>query len=246
MANFKLGRKALQIDSRTLRLSKYFTETLSPPPVSVDWTKGITDWGMMLNDSLGDCTIAGVGHAVQIFTVNASSEVTVPDSTILDYYEWWDGYVDGDPSTDQGGVEIQVLNKWRKKKFWGHKLLAYADPLVSNLTEVRQAVNLFGGLYIGLNVPQSVMNTDNDPSIPWDVTGDNTLVGGHCVFIPKYDADTFTCISWGQLYTMTTAFWNMFVDESHALLSQDFLATNGLDPQGFNLKQLQADLAQIV
>jgi len=31
-----------------------------------DWTKGITEWGMMMNDTLGDCTIAGVGHAVQV------------------------------------------------------------------------------------------------------------------------------------------------------------------------------------
>jgi hypothetical protein len=257
MAHFKLGRKALVTDSRTLRLARYFSPTLAPPPASVDWTKGVTQFGMMLNgpdpnnppsasDGLGDCTIAGVAHAIQIFTANSGTEVTLPDQTILDYYEWWDGYVDGDPSTDNGGVEIDVLNHWRKKKFWGHRLDAYADPSVSNLTEVRQAVSLFGGLYIGLSVTDQVMQNDNDPTIPWDVTPGDTIDGGHCVFVTGYDAQFIYFISWGQIYKMTLAYWNAYVDESHALLSPDFLGANGLDPQGFNLKQLQADLAAIV
>jgi hypothetical protein len=245
MARYRLGRKAVKTDSRTLRFAKY-AAALAAPPASVDWTKGITQWGMMLNDALGDCTIAGIGHAIQVWTANASTEITLPDQVILDYYEWWDGYVDGDPSTDDGGIEIDVLNHWKKKKFWGHKLDAFVDPDVSNLTEIQQAINLFGPLYIGLNVPESVMNTDNDPSIPWDVTGDNTLVGGHCVVCVGYEPGYISLISWGSVYRMTTAFWAQFVDEAHCLLSQDWISSSGVDPAGFNLPQLRADLAAIV
>jgi len=244
-AHYCLGRKAVKTDSRTLRLARYLSPALTPPPASVDWTKGITDWGMMLNDALGCCTIAGVGHAVQVLTANSSSEVTVPDSTILNYYENWDGYVDGDPSTDNGGIELDVLNDWQKQGFSGHALTAFADPNVSNITEIKQVINLFGGVYIGFNVPQSVMNSDNDPTVPWDVTGDNTIVGGHAVFVPKYDADFLYPISWGQVYKMTYAFWSQFVDEAHALLSPDFIEANGLDPAGFNMAQLETDLAAI-
>src|SRR5580658_8869232 len=57
----KLGKKAPKIDSRTLRLAKYLT-AVPPPPASCDWTKGVTEWGMMLNDALGDCTCAAIGH----------------------------------------------------------------------------------------------------------------------------------------------------------------------------------------
>src|ERR1035438_8289552 len=78
----KLGRKAIKTDTRTLMLGDYLTPALPPPPAAADWTKGQTSWGMMMNDTLGDCTIAGVGHAVQVWTANTSGIVTVPDPTI--------------------------------------------------------------------------------------------------------------------------------------------------------------------
>jgi hypothetical protein len=252
---YKTGRKAVITDSRTLKLGKYVTAELPPPPPSRDWTKGITSFGMMLNgtdpnnppeipDGVGDCTIAAVGHAIQIWTANTGTELTVPNATILDFYQWWCGYVDGDPSTDQGGIEVNVLNEWRKHGFWGNKLLGYADPDVTNMTEIQQAIDLFGGVYIGLNVPQSVMNNANDPSIPWDVGGDETLVGGHAVFVPAYSPGLFRPISWGSPYTMTQAFWEKFVDESHALLGQDWLWKKS-SPAGFNKNALLADLSAI-
>jgi hypothetical protein len=240
----KLGRKAVKHDTRRLMLKKYLPAVVTPPP-AVDWTKGVTSFGMMLNDQLGCCTIAGVGHAVQVWSLNAGEETTVPDSTILAYYEDWDGYVDGDPSTDQGGIEENVLDDWRHQGFAGHTLVAYADPTVSNIAEVKTAINLFVGLYIGLNVPQSAMDSSNDNTVVWDVGGNSAIVGGHAVYVVGYDADTVTFVSWGQLYKMTWAFWNQFVDEAHALLGQDVFIKNGLDPQGLNVAQLQADLAQI-
>jgi len=68
--------------------------------------------------------------------------------------------------------------------------------------------------------------------------------GGHCVYVPKYDANGFTCITWGGLKRMTNAFWEAYCDEAHALLGADFIGANG-SPQGFNLAQLQLDLTAI-
>ena len=127
-SKMKLGRKAIKTDSRTLALGRYLTPSLPPPPPAYDWTKGITAWGMMLNDTLGDCTIAGCGHAIQVWTANTGSMVTVPDATIESYYEKWDGYVPGNPSTDNGGIELDVLNDWQKQGFAGNTLMAFADP----------------------------------------------------------------------------------------------------------------------
>jgi len=240
---YKLGRKAIKWDSRTLKVRDYLTPALPAPPVSVDWTRGIISFGEMLNDQLGDCVFAGIGHAIQIWTANTTTEATVPDSTIESYYESWAGYDPNDPSTDQGYIELDALNKWKKGTFAGHKLLAYADATISNIAEVKQAINLFGGVYIGLNVPNFIMNSI--PSV-WDVVSDDGGIdGGHCVYVVGYDADTIKFISWGSLYSMTTAFWNKYVDEAHALLSQDWIDTKGVDPQGFNLAQLEADLAAI-
>ena len=241
----RLGRKAIKTDSRTLRLAKYFTAALPPPPPTADWTTGITGWGMMLNDQLGDCTIAGVAHAVQVWSGNTGSTVTVADSVVESYYENWDGYVPGNASSDAGGIELDVLNKWQKQGFSGHALMAFADPMPANLDEIRQSIALFGGVYIGLALPLTAQNQD-----VWDVVpdgGDNAAKGswgGHCVFVPKYDENGFTCITWGQLQTMTLAFWNEYCDEAHTLLGQDWLGAKG-SPPGFNEAQLQTDLQAI-
>lgn len=249
----KLGKRAAKVDARTLRLAKYFTSTLALPPVSADYTAGIVNWGMMLNDSLGDCTIAGVGHAIQGWTKLAKgSELTLPDWVIKAYYSSWDGYVAGDPATDQGGVEVDVLNKWRKFGFGfrhnhkgANRLIGYADPDPGNITHVKQAINLFGGVYIGLALPI----TAQSQSI-WDVVGDGQTGdsapgswGGHCVWCPKYDDTYVTCVTWGGLTKMTWAYWKAYCDEAHALLSPDFIETNGVAASGFDLLTLQADLA---
>ena len=244
-SKMKLGRKAIKTDSRTLQLARYLTPTLPPPPPAKDWTHGITGWGMMLNDQLGDCTIAGVGHAVQVWTANNGSEVTVSDTTVETYYERWDGYVPGNPSTDNGGIELDVLNDWQKGDFAGHKLIAFADPKPSNLVEIRQSIALFGGVYIGLAMPITAQRQD-----VWDVVprgGANARPGswgGHAVFVPTYDESGFTCITWGQLKVMTLAFWKKYCDEAHTLLGQDWLASQGA-PSGFDLAQLEADLKAI-
>ncbi len=244
-SQMRLGRKAIKTDSRTLRLNK-FLAAFPTPPASADWTAGVTNWGMMLNDTLGDCTIAGIGHAVQVWTANTGGMVTVPDATIESYYEKWDGYVPGDASTDSGGVELDVLTNWRKQGLDGHALLGFADPNFRDLDEVRTAIDLFGGVYIGLNLPLSAQNqtiwdaptermSDRDWPGSW---------GGHAVFVPAYDVTGFTCITWGTLQKMTVGFWDEYVDEAHALLSPDWIAKN-VPPGRFDLNQLQADLALI-
>jgi hypothetical protein len=43
---------------------------------------------------------------------------------------------------------------------------------------------------------------------------------------------------------MTVAFWKEYVDESHALLSHDWLEVKG-SPGGFDLGQLKTDLEGI-
>ncbi|MGA2634103.1 MAG: hypothetical protein ABSF16_07710 [Terracidiphilus sp.] len=245
-SKMKLGRKAIKIDSRTLAFGDYLRPGLPSPPPAADWTKGITAWGMMLNDTLSDCSIAAAAHAVQVWTANTGSMVTVPDATVESYYEQWAGYVAGNPQTDTGGVQLDVLTDWRKQGFVGNALKAFADPKFASLEEIRHSIALFGGVYIGLALPMTAQTQD-----VWDVVatgGANANPnswGGHCVFVPKYDEKGFTCITWGQLKTMTLAFWKKYCDEAHTLLGHDWLSAKGA-PNGFDRAQLEADLEVIV
>lgn len=245
MSRFKLGRKALIADSRTLSFGKY-SASLSAPPVSSDWTKGQTSYGMMENDQIGDCTIAACGHAIQVWTANTSGEITVPDPVIENIYSWWAGYVPGDPNTDNGAIPVNVLSSWRKHGFNGNKLKAFVAPSVQNLAQIKQAIDIFGGVYIGLNISNYLMNNGTAPGSIWDVVpNDEGIDGGHAVFCPAYDADTITCISWGSLYHMTNAFWAEYVDESYALLSPEWFTVGGPSASGFAFNDLWSDLASL-
>ena len=247
MVERKLGRKAIKTDSRTLRLSKYFTAALPPPPKAVGWAHGIRQYGMLGNDVLGDCTCAAVGHAVQILTANASVEAPVTDAEVLGIYENWCGYNPADPSTDQGGICLDVLNDWRQQGFAGHPLLAYATALPANQIHIQQAITLFGGVYIGFNLPQYALPGDGTIPPVWDVdpNADNTIIGGHCVFVCAYSPYALTCVTWGQLQPMTWGFWNKYVDEAYALISPNWIEVSGKAPNGFNLAALESDLVLI-
>ncbi len=102
--------------------------------------------------------------------------VTVPDAAFLTYYEQWVGYVAGNPSTDNGGIELDVLNDWQKQGFAGDTLMAFADPRPANLTEVHQSIALFGGVYIGLSLPLTAQTQD-----VWDVVPKAAQTPGRAV-----------------------------------------------------------------
>lgn len=238
----KLGKHPARNDPRTLKLAQFFSDTAPIAPDAMDWFSGITAWGMMANDNLGDCTCAALGHALQAWSAATGSEYTVHDQVIVDAYSKWCGYVPGDESTDQGGNEIDVLNSFRRDGLGGKTLLAYADPSVKNPEHIKQAVYLFGGLYIGLALPITAQDQKT-----WDVvvnSNDNQpgSWGGHAVQVLGYDAKTLTCVTWGELKQMTWDFFGVYCDEAHALLMGDWATFAGKD---FKLGELQRELAAV-
>ena len=241
----KLGRRGVRRDARTLQLGKYIAG-LAAPPTSCDFTGGLTNFGMLLNDRLGCCTVSGAGHGTQVWSLNANVELTVTDAEVLAAYEAWCGYNPADPSTDNGGVELDVLNLWRKQGFAGAALNAYCAVDVSNQLLLQQAIATFGGLYIGFEVPNYIM--DNVPQL-WDAPQpgqDTSIDGGHCVFVCGYRHDpthglVLKFISWGAVYEMTWGFWAQYGDESYALVNTAYIGPNN----PIDMPALEADIANI-
>ena len=243
-SQMKLGRKAIKTDARTLRLARYLTSALPAPPESVSYSKNVPTgaWGMLLNDQLGDCTIAGALHLDQALAAAAGKGFKPTDAEALAAYEAIDGYRPGDPSTDQGGVLIDVLKAWRSQGIGGRKILGFAAVNIRDRTEVQQAIYLFGGIYTGAMLP---ISAQTQPEW-WDASpNDGGVWGGHCVPDLDYDKEGLACITWGAVKRMTWAFFQRYCDEAYAVISQDFIEANGSAPSGFDLAQLQADLALI-
>jgi hypothetical protein len=241
----KFGRKPRHFDPRIQKLKALFTK-LPTPPASVDWTKGLTQFGMMLNDQLGDCTCAAVYHAKQIWSVNTGVENTQPDSEVLALYEKACGYVPGNEDTDQGGVEQDVLYYLYKNGMplsggTVDKILAYVEINQTQLPEVKLTISEFGVAYIGIQVPASIYDQNNNVLPVWDYTDPKSqILGGHAVVLVGYDSTAFTFISWGQLYKMTWAFFQNYCQEAYAIADRSWFNSGNKSPLGLTLSQLES------
>lgn len=243
---YKLGKKLARHDTRTLHLSKLLTANLPDAPDVVDLSGGETNWEMLANDALGDCTVAAALHLDMCWLTNVGSAFMPTDAQAIAAYSAITGYNPDDPSTDQGAVELDVLNYWRKTGIAGHKILGFAALEPKNINHIKQSVYLFGGTYIGVQLPLSAQGQASWSVVGNGISGDSApgSWGGHAVCVVGYDAGGLWVVTWGQLLYMTWAFWNAYCDEAYAVFSTDMLAA-GRSPQGFDLAALQAYLAQV-
>ncbi len=75
----------------------YLMKSLPAPPPSCDYSSnaGKALSQIYLNDRLGDCVIAGIGHVVGVLTAGAGNQFVYSDDQILELYEAIGGYVPG-------------------------------------------------------------------------------------------------------------------------------------------------------
>ncbi|MDE2107117.1 MAG: hypothetical protein KGL39_58460 [Patescibacteria group bacterium] len=238
-----LGKKQAKADLRTKLFEDYYTG-LPVLKDSVDWGKLVPEWGMMLNDKIGDCTCAGAGHLIMDWSSNANKLVTPSDHDILKAYEDVSGYNPANPRSDNGAAELDVLNYWRNTGIAGHKILAFVQVNVKNVNHVKAAIQLFGGVYAGVQLPVSAQGKSEwvmpQLGMPQDVIPGSW--GGHAIPIVAFDEKQCTCITWGQRLQMDWLFWLTYMEECWSIVTEDFIAANGMSPSGFNLQALMDDL----
>lgn len=247
----RLGRLAPHPETThpRLKLADYLHAgyALTVPSV-VDYFSHVTTWPMYGNDSLGDCTAAAAGHQREAWTNygQGTTALTV-DASILAFYEAVSGYVPGHPDTDRGAVMQDCLDYWRKVGLAGDKILAFFQINPSDLAEVKAALYLFGGCYVGVNIPSSALD-QFDAGKPWDYdpTLDNSIEGGHCIHLAGMDATgLMTVTSWGRTQTVTPAWWGHFTEECWSAASMDWINKSYISPEGLNTDALNALYVQM-
>jgi hypothetical protein len=241
----KLGKLPVRTDVRTLSLARYVDpQRLPTPPTTFAETAKVNDWPMYANDRIGDCTTAAAGHMIEAWTAAARGEpVEISEQSVLDAF---DHVKLVDPRTgEEGAIELDVLRYWRKEGIGEHSIGAFARVAVHTRQLVQAGAWLFGGLYIGLQLPLTAQGED-----VWDWTGSLSgdalpgSWGGHAVDVVAYDTAGLTVVTWGRLKRMTWSFCDRYCDEAYCILSNDFLA-EGRAPNGFDLAALKADLALV-
>ena len=240
----RLGRKAIKTDTRTLQLACYWTPALPDPPVACDWTKGISSWGMMLNDSLGCCTISGAVHLDQVGAAIVDEPWTYPgDEKVRNVYFGLTG------GADTGLQLPQVLDPWHRTGLFGNDANGgFAAVHPKNNTMVKQTIWIFGAAYIAVSLPQTAQEQFRpDGSGVWELThtsADYDIEGGHCVTPNGYSAEGVRAYTWGSTVLITWEWWHTYVSQCYAVVPRGFVEKGG-DGRGFNIAAIERDLGAI-
>jgi len=186
------------------------------------------------NDTLGDCTIAALAHSITVYRGLLGKKLIMSKQNVVKLYMHLTGGV------DSGLNELDVLGYWRQNPVSGDEIITYVKIDPKNHTHVQQAIQLFGGVYLGFQVQENcIQEFDNhQPWTPGTLTND-----GHAVYAVGYDQNDVTVLTWGNTQQGTWGWWDECVDEAYAILPPE-AKTPGFAP-GFNFAQLQADLAAV-
>jgi hypothetical protein len=261
LPRFKLGRNRPSVSERRLRFAHYLTDApISPPPTVSHWSETQTESGgyacltnVMGNDTLGNCTCAGAAHIEGILRANAGNVDRLPiTGDAIAFYSLSCGYLPGDPSTDQGGDEVTVLNCWKNKGFFpdgSGKIAAWVTLDAANVEQVRRAIWLFENCYFGVELPDGWLG-DHEPQrngFTWDVVGDANPANGHCFVGVGYNENGVIIDTWGLIGTVTWAAVAKYATstsqgELYAVVSEDAInRTKRKAPNSFDFDELIAD-----
>lgn len=245
----KLGRKEMRLDARTFKVEDYIQAVPAAPPV-VDWTKSVPAYGMLCNDKLSCCVIAGMMHLAMQQRAAAGLRVVMPtQAEVIAAYSAIGGYVPGDPGTDNGCVMLDAMNYWRKNGlvFGGvkHVITAFASVKLHQEPLEASAVWLFGGGLDGLDLPVAAQGA-SDWKTPPNLRGRNApgSWGGHCVDVAGVNTPGrfLKPVTWGATMPEDQGFREVYCVESYVVFTPEWIEANLSAPCGFNADQLMQDL----
>lgn len=186
------------------------------------------------NDQIGDCTVVGMAHGDTVWGGLVTKESIYPVDLIRRIYFHLTG------GSDTGLNMLDVLEYFRNNFVANEKIYAYVSVNPHNKTHIKQAINLFGGLFVGFQVQEKCLEEFGN-RIPWQP---GTLINaGHAIFVTGYDQSLVNTLSWGNTQKGTWAWWDECVEEAYAILPPE--ATNPNFAPGFDFAKLRKDLTHV-
>lgn len=236
-----------------LKLSDYIDKATAQPPAAISRPHPGFAWGMLLNDSLGDCVCAAILHAIESWLLDVSQTPPVfldNDAKIL--YEKIGGYNPSDPSSDQGCDEDTAMQDWeaglpQTSDGVVHTLAATVAVDPTDTQELQIGVDEFDGVFDGIDLPVTAQGQTE-----WDVVGDPDKDpdsqpgswGGHATYTREYDAETWALLTWGEELLETVRFRPIYHSQAFVLVPKD-VQKSGTGPSGVQWDDLLSDINKL-
>lgn len=249
MNKFKLGCKPLSKDSRDLMFAKYRNRAPLPPrPKAFGHSNLVTWWHMLGNDRYGDCVWAGAAHETMLFNAIGGRKVDFDNKCVLSDYAAVTGFNPGTGAND-GGTDPREAMKYRRNvgvidaAGVRHKIGAFLFLDTGNLDEIEEALYLFGVVGLCVDLPKSAQD-QFATGFPWSVVKNSPTEGGHYIPLVKKNGNYFV-VTWQKEIQVTPEFLKKYCTAAVAIVSPETIGANGKTLEGFNMAQLQADLAAL-
>jgi len=249
----KLGKKAPRRLMSTPAFGDFLAKATTWPAVAPrGWEYAVNpaDLNILGNDTWGDCAAAGAMHLIQVETANTGNPLYGTLQQTLDLYSAVTGFdINAGPSgnnpTDQGTDLLSMLQYWKNTgitvtdkngKEVVHKIIGWASLDLSSIPQIRYANDLFGGTYLGINLPQSA----EDDTSNWTYQPNSPIIGGHCVDGTGQGSAGGHLISWGMNIPFQWNFLLQYMDEAYCIVSPAWVNAQGKSPSGLDLNGLLA------
>ena len=221
-------------------LNEYMRVNIPTPPPTFDYSSKVKNYPMALNDTYGDCTIAGIVHMLQLIYAEVGETFEYPgDEAVKEIYFKLSG------GSDSGLVEHSVLQAWMTTGLFNNKISAYAPVNIKNQTEMKAAIYLFDSVYLGVEMPKNAI-TQFENHQPWHIDGKpEQPSGGHCVIATGYNRLGMDIITWGSTESMTWEWWENYGSEAWVVIPEIFVEADHGPVWSIDILKLQQDLKNL-
>jgi len=183
-----------------------YLEATPTPAYPIDVSKGITDWGMLGNDQVGDCVPAAIAHDRML----AGAAPTTDEVVAL--------YMKYDKNQDEGVVIADfLLWLFHQKLIEGFAPVAPAtvDPIMAEFNR---------GILLGVSLTDDAEQLFTDGK-PWTVANGETAdpSEGHGILLVKSQSvdGPKTVVTWGADQEYTLEWGKACIDEAWAIVTKD-------------------------
>lgn len=256
---FKFGCNPPIAHSPHLRIENYLMRRpLLTPPKEITWVPNAMQSlnQVYLNNTEGDCVIAGNAHKLGVFTGNSTggNPLLLTGGNINNLYHAIGGFVPGVPSTDNGCDPETALNFLTQNGFFPHapqphKYAGWMTANAQDLDEVKITLWLFETVGIAMCLPDAWISPPPSASgFVWGINGQPDPRNGHYFIGMGYDqAGNIPISTWGMVGTFTPqalATYPTMADQGalYVVLTPDVInRAKQKAPNGLDWTQLEAD-----
>jgi hypothetical protein len=251
---YKYGRRPPK-NAPALRLASFLSSTVPAHPRSEDYLAKLTAWQMLGNDVAGDCNAVTWANMRRLVTAALSAENYPTQAQVWQFYQTQNPSFDpngtsstnGPGSQDDQGMDVQTGLEYLHKTGGadGVKAVAFAKVDPTNLNEVRAALAIFGGLWLGIMVLDANQQQFAEGHSWTDVAG-SPIDGGHAILGGGYTTATVKFITWAKETKFAKSFWDgtaqgqPLVQEAWVVIWPEHLGTKAFQ-QGVDQAALAAD-----